>query len=239
MQALTINNITKSFGHHHVLDDINLSVKSGQLYGLIGLNGIGKTTLIKTALGLMDADAGEIQFNGQPANSITARKQVAFLPEKFTPSPFLKGHEFLQLTLSYYNKPYHHEDAIAILEQLDFDPTKLGKKMTSYSKGMTQKIGLASALLINAPLLILDEPMSGLDPRARIALKKTLKNYCEQGNTVFFSSHILSDIDEICNHIAILHNSRILYNGTPNAFKKKHAGKTLENAFLATIKAAD
>jgi len=232
---LHIKNIHKHFGKKHVLNDISFDVKPGEIFGLIGLNGAGKTTLIKILLGLLKRDEGETLIFDQQAIRPSTRKMLSFLPEKFQPSPYLKGKEFLSLTLSWYGKSYDHEQARSGAKALDLDPDALDLKITKYSKGMGQKLGLLSGFLIDAPLLMLDEPMSGLDPSARIHLKDMLLDYKNKGNTIFFSSHILSDIDEICDRIAVLHNNQMIFTGTPAEFKKEQKLDSLERAFLHAI----
>lgn len=232
---LNICNLFKSFGKKTVLNDINLSVNPGEIFGLIGLNGAGKTTMIKIILGLLKQDSGSATIFGQNAINPKTRRNLSFLPEKFQPSSFLKGKEFLSLTMSYYGKKYDRESARKGAEKLDLDPDVLDYKVSKYSKGMGQKLGLLSAFLTNTPLLILDEPMSGLDPSARIRLKDYLLDYVKSGQTIFFSSHILSDIDEICDRIAILHDNKMIFTGKPEEFKKSVGLSNLERAFLSAI----
>ena len=203
---LEVASIKKSFKNNKVLEDLTLSVKPGSVYGLVGLNGIGKTTLIKIILGLLSQDNGEIKIFGENSSSMEARKKFTYLPEKFHPSMFLKGTEFLELSLGYYKKKYEHRKAIELSEELGLGPSALDKKISGYSKGMGQKLGLVSVFLTEAPLLILDEPMSGLDPSARICLKEKINSYKKSKKTIFFSSHILSDIEEICDQMAVLHD---------------------------------
>lgn len=233
---LHIDNICKNFDKKTVLDDISFDVKKGEIFGLIGLNGAGKTTLIKIILGLLEQDSGNASVFNENVKNKETRKHLSFLPEKFYPSLFLKGKEFLSLTLSYYGKKYSSSAAKIRAEKLDLDPGVLDLKITKYSKGMGQKLGLLSAFLTNTPLLILDEPMSGLDPSARILLKDNMLDYKKSGNTIFFSSHILSDIDEICDRIAILHNNKMIFIGKPEDFKKKNKTNNLERAFLNSIR---
>ena len=120
-------------------------------------------------------------------------------------------------------------------KSLGLDPKVLDYRVGKYSKGMGQKLGLLSMFLIDAPLLILDEPMSGLDPSARIQLKERLLEYKKKGGTVFFSSHILSDIEEICDRMAVINNSKLIFEGTPKKFLSKFKQKSLERAFLKAI----
>ncbi len=232
---LTADGVFKSFGAKRVLNDVSLSVKPGEIFGLIGLNGAGKTTLIKIILGLLAQDNGKVALFDQNVHHPKTRTNLSFLPEKFQPSSLLKGREFLSLSLSYYGKKYNHAAAIAGAKKLDLDPGVLDHRITKYSKGMGQKLGILSAFLTDAPLLILDEPMSGLDPSARIRLKDYLMDYAKLGKTIFFSSHILSDIDEICDRIAVLHDNQMTFVGTPEAFKKKYKQQSLERAFLKAI----
>ncbi|NDF12847.1 MAG: ABC transporter ATP-binding protein [Proteobacteria bacterium] len=232
---LVVSGITKSFGDHKVLNSVSLQVPKGHIYGLIGLNGVGKTTLIKIILSLLSPDAGQASLFDQDVSKIETRKSIAYLPEKFIPSVYLRGLEFLSLTLSYYGKKLNVEEARILAEDLDLDVAALSLPMTKYSKGMTQKLGLIATLLTEAPLLILDEPMSGLDPKARIKLKDALVRYVKKGNTIFFTSHVLSDIDEICKEIAVIHNGNIVFTGTPAGFKKTQREANLERAFLKVV----
>lgn len=232
---LSISKLHKSYGNRIILSDINFSLVQGEIFGLIGLNGEGKTTLIKTILDLTKADSGEITICDLPSSEIEARKNLSYLPEKFQPSRYLKGFEYLDLVMSYYGKNLDKEAAIQKVSALDLCPDALVAMVRSYSKGMGQKLGLASAFLVDTPLIILDEPMSGLDPRARIKLKGELLASKQAGKTVFFSSHILSDIDEVCDRIGIIHDGRLRFVGTPEAFKESQQESSLEKAFLKIV----
>ncbi len=234
MLPLRITEISKSF-QHQVLDNINLEVKQGEIFGFIGLNGIGKTTLIKIILDLLDQDNGEVEIFGVSRLLPESRQKLCYLPEKFQPSNYLKGEEFLKFTLDFYGKKLDISKAKSICKNLDLDVQVLKEKVTKYSKGMVQKLGLLAVFLSEAELVILDEPMSGLDPKARIALKKELISYKNKGKTIFFSSHILSDMDEICDSIAVLHDTKIAYEGSPQGFKIKHGQDNLDKAFLKEI----
>jgi ABC-2 type transport system ATP-binding protein len=232
---LIVENVSKSFQQKVVLDNVSLSLGNGEIFGLIGLNGIGKTTLIKIILNLLKADSGTASLFGLSSKDEHARRNLAYLPEKFQPSRYLKGHEYLELSLSFYQQPYHKEEGYRQAELLDLEPKALDRRVGSYSKGMGQKLGLLGALMSHTPLLLLDEPMSGLDPKARILLKRQLKAAREAGRTIFFSSHILADIDEICDRIAILHDGRFQFIGTSPEFKARYADMSLEEAFLEAI----
>ncbi|MEJ0010727.1 MAG: ABC transporter ATP-binding protein [Alphaproteobacteria bacterium] len=235
MEPLRVAQVSKSYGQHRVLGDISFALKEGEIFGLVGLNGIGKTTLIKLILDLAPADGGHIEIFGESSVSVKAREHLSYLPEKFSPSRYLKGHEHLELALSYYKRKYDASAAAQLARELDLDPAVLSRKVGSYSKGMGQKLGLIGAFMIDQPLLILDEPMSGLDPRARIMLKEVMKREKKRGRTLFFSSHILSDIDEICDRIGIIHDSKLVYLGAAAEFKPTFGETNLERAFLKAI----
>ncbi len=234
-QILEISKISKSFEKGLVLDDINFKIIKNQIFGFIGLNGQGKTTLIKIILDLLDADCGNVLIMGKNSLSPTSRKNIFYLPEKFQPSIYLTGKEFLKFALGFYQKKYDKEKCQKLCQNLELDFRMLNSPIKKYSKGMTQKLGLIALFLSEAELVILDEPMSGLDPKARINLKNELLNYKKLGKTIFFSSHILSDMDEICDEIAVLNNSKILYQGSPLNFKEKFKSKDLDKAFLKAI----
>lgn len=236
-KPLKIENLNKSFKDNNVLNDVSFEINEGEVFGLIGLNGVGKTTMIKIILGLLSPDSGSAQIYGLNSEDKNARMKLSFLPEKFYPSQNLKGREFLELTCSYYNRKFEKQEAVKTAKLLKLNPEVLNNKVSSYSKGMGQKLGLLSSFLTGSPFLMLDEPMSGLDPAARISLKEAMRDFVKSNNknTIFFSSHILSDIDEICDRIAILHNSKIIFLGKPEEFKQSMELPSLERAFLKAI----
>ncbi|MFT5703298.1 MAG: ABC-2 type transport system ATP-binding protein [Rickettsiales bacterium] len=235
LTPIKIENVFKTFGKKMVLNDVSLEVFNNEIFGFIGLNGIGKTTLIKIIIDLLEHDGGGVEIFGVDKILPESRKDIAYLPEKFQPSTQLKGVEFLKFVTGFHNKKFDLKKAQEIAEMLDLDPKALSLRISKYSKGMTQKLGLLATFLSEAKLIILDEPMSGLDPRARISLKNQLINYKKAGNSIFFSSHILSDIDEICDRIAIINNGKITFTGKSDDFRNKHQETSLERAFLSEI----
>lgn len=226
--------INKTFDRA-VLSEVSFEVGLNEIFGFIGLNGQGKTTLIKIILDLLDQDSGEVEIFGISRVLPESRKSLCYLPEKFQPSINQKGIDFVKFVLGFYNKTYDEVAAYKICQNLELNYEVLGRKISQYSKGMTQKLGLLAVFLSQAELIILDEPMSGLDPKARISLKKELLDYKKAGKTIFFSSHILSDMDEICDRVAVLHDSKISYIGTPSGLKAKHGKDLLDSAFLEEI----
>jgi ABC-2 type transport system ATP-binding protein len=236
VSPLIVQDVHKSYNNRKVLSDVTFALVPGEIFGLIGLNGAGKTTLIKIILDLVKAEAGNARIFGLPTDHLKSRRHLSYLPEKFQPSRYLKGVEYLDLALSYYGEKLNVEAAKEKALALDLNPEVLTSRVGGYSKGMGQKLGLLGAFMVSCTdLLLLDEPMSGLDPSARIKLKEMLTSVKKQGKTVFFSSHILSDIDEICDRIGVIHDGRLFFIGTPAEFKAKYQEASLEKAFLQSI----
>ena len=233
--AIRIDGVTAGYGHGAVLDAVSLSVGTGEVFGLMGLNGAGKTTLIKIILGLMPAEAGRVELFGKAAADAQTRAQIAYLPEKFEPPAFLSGMEFLKFSLDLYHRPFSQDIVLEAADRIALERRALERRVHTYSKGMRQKTGLMGTWLTGCPLLILDEPMSGLDPRARSLVKDEIMACRARGMTVFLSSHILADMDEICDTVAVLHEGRLLFADTPAKLKDNTQQEYLEKAFLKTI----
>ncbi len=236
---LTIKSVGKRYGKTVsaplVISDVTFDVKPGEIFGLIGLNGVGKTTLIKVILDLHQSTDGAVEIFNVDSKDHKSRRKLAYLPEKFMPSQLLHGEEFLELSVSSYGQKLDIAKAREGAQKLQLDPDVLKSRVGKYSKGMGQKLGLLSVFLTNAPLLVLDEPMSGLDPRARVHLKDYMLAYRNKGHTIFFSSHILSDIDEICDRVGVIHGGGLKFLGTPVEMKKRFGNEILERAFLNCI----
>jgi ABC-2 type transport system ATP-binding protein len=233
--AISIHNVAADYGHGRVIDQVTFDVMPGETFGLMGLNGVGKTTLIKIMLGLMEATEGHIKVFGRESLDPAAKKKIAYLPEKFEPPPFLNALEFVNFSLKLYQQPYNKEDVLAAADRVSLSRPALSRRVGTYSKGMRQKTGLMGTWLTGCPLLILDEPMSGLDPRARVLVKDEIVACKKRGMTVFLSSHILADMDEICDRVAVIHDGGIKFVGTPQELKMKTGQEYLERAFLKTI----
>lgn len=233
--ALSVTNVSVSYGDKEAVRDVSLSLQKGMTFGLIGLNGAGKTTLIKTILGLRKQGRGDIFVFGNDAAVRESKKKLVYLPERFDPPWFLTGEEFLRFSASLYENKLSQEVMEEKARALALDPAVLKNRVQTYSKGMRQKLGLMATLLSGCDLLILDEPMSGLDPQARACVKKELCAVKKNGGTVFLSSHILSDMDEICDDVAILHKGGLLYNGSPAGLKSEQGESRMEAAFLKAV----
>lgn len=233
--ALHFKRLSKAYGKSVVLDGLDLDVRPGEFFGLAGVNGAGKTTLIKCLMDFSEPDQGEIEIFGVSHHHHQARAQLAFLPERFTPPYYLTGRDFLQYMLRLRGQTYRQAAIEAMLHALDLDQAALSRPVRAYSKGMTQKIGLAASFLSERNLYVLDEPMSGLDPKARAMLKHYLQGMKAQGRTLFFSSHALSDLEEICDRMAILHQGRLRFVGTPAECCRQYSAPSLEQAFMSCI----
>lgn len=233
--VLSIRELTASYGKKRVLHGLNAEIARNDIYGLIGLNGAGKTTLIKIILGLKDQDEGNVAIFGADRKDRQVKADIAYLPERFDPPWFLKGEEFIQFSAKLYGRTVERSEIISLCDRLALDPSFMDKMVQTYSKGMRQKLGLIATILTGSALLILDEPMSGLDPLARARVKEVIEDVKKHGRTIVLSSHILADMDEICNRVSVIHDGVIRFTGTPQGFKQEMGESTLEKAFLAIV----
>ncbi len=233
--ALYFEGVRKSFGPRVALADFSLEVRAGELFGLAGVNGAGKTTLIKCLLDFAAPDAGTLRIFGIPSGLTAARRPLAFLPERFLPPYYLTGRDFLRYMLKLHRTPYVQGAIEAMCDELDLDRRALALPVRSFSKGMTQKLGLAACLLSGKRLYVLDEPTSGLDPKARALLKRALQRLRGNGRTLFITSHLLADMEQLCDRMAVLHEGRVRYVGTPAELLERHGTRDMEQAFLACI----
>lgn len=233
--AIECKQLNKSYGSHLVLRDVDLVVPEGGFFGLVGVNGSGKSTLIKSILDLVAIDSGEINLFGKSHRQVASRSQVAYLPDRFAPPPHLKCMDFIRYMLELHASGYSRDVIHGMLDALELGRETLNASVKSLSKGMTQKLGIASCLLSGKSLLILDEPMSGLDPKARYLFKQQLFKLKRQGVTLFYSSHVLADVDELSDQMAVLHQSKIVFNGTTDAFKAAYHEDGLEAAYMKCV----
>ena len=236
--ALRFDRVGKAYAGARALDEFSLEVGRAEFVALVGVNGAGKTTLLKCLLDFCDADRGAIEIFGRPHRQTAARAPLAYLPERFNPPFFLTGREFLRYMMGLYGEPYDEGRAARMFSALDLDPAALVRPARTYSKGMTQKLGIAACLLSGKALFILDEPAGGLDPKARALFKNELRALRASGGTVFFTSHSLADVAELCDRMVVLHGGTLRYAGTPAGLTQRHGGADLESAFLNCIGAA-
>jgi ABC-2 type transport system ATP-binding protein len=234
--AISIKDVTARYGRGgNVIENITFDVRRGETFGLIGLNGVGKTTLIKIILGLMEASQGSAALFGRETLGSESKGMLAYLPEKFEPPFFLSGLEFIKFSLDLYKRPFAEADVLAAADRVSLSREALRRRVNTYSKGMRQKIGLMGTWLTECPLLILDEPMTGLDPRARVLVKDEIMACRNRGITVFLSSHILADMDEMCDRVGVVHDRALKFLGTPAELRNKTKKENLERAFLKII----
>ena len=234
-RALHFTGVSKSFGGTRALDDFTLRIDRGELFALVGGNGAGKTTLIKCLLDFTTPDSGSIEIAGSTHRDTASRADLAFLPERFNPPHYLTGRDFLRYMAELHRREYDETEVKAVFERLDLALSALDRPARTYSKGMTQKLGLAACLLSGKNLQILDEPTSGLDPKARALLKRELIRLRDSGRTIFFTSHALADVQELSDRMAVLQNGKLMFAGTPDELIERHGGTTIEEAFLACI----
>lgn len=238
-EAIEFSGLVKSYRQQQVLDHIDLRVPRGACFGLVGVNGAGKTTLMKCLLDFVHVDAGTISLFGENHRQPRSRRHLAYLPERFMPPYYLKGRDFLRHSARMHGITLNEDAILEMFQRLDLDASALNKPVRHYSKGMAQKLGLAACFLSGRQLMVLDEPMSGLDPRARVQVKRIMSTLHEQGVTLFFSTHMLADVEELCDVIAILHQQRIRFVGSPARCREQFGGDTLEQAYMNCIEAVE
>lgn len=237
MNIINVKSLQKSFRPDfykkpaQVLKNVSFAIPQGKFVGLIGPNGAGKTTTIKCLLQFIFPDSGAIEFSGN-RTFMEFKKTIGYLPERPFFQEFLTGEEFLKLHWDLSGAK--HEDffqrAAEVLELVKLTHAK-DKKLKNYSKGMLQRIGIAQSLIAFPQFLILDEPMSGLDPDGRILIKDILKDLKKTQITVLMSSHLLEDIDELCEELIVIHQGECLFSGHTSEFKKNYS--TLQEAYKA------
>ncbi len=235
MNALQLQQVSKKYAKQSILEQISFNVQQGEFLALVGVNGAGKTTLIKTILDFEELDAGQIQIFGQSHLNPQSRQPLAFMPEQFKPPNFLTGQQFLNYISQLHQVKLEQQQVTELCQRLDLDVKALCKPVKKYSKGMNQKLGLISCFLMKKSLFILDEPTSGLDPKARAYFKRYLLDLKQQHQTVFFTTHLLFDIEVLCDRMAILHDGKLLFIGTPQQCYKQYQANDLEQAYLRCI----
>ncbi len=230
---LNINNVHKSYKKGvEVLRGISLNVEAGDLFAFVGQNGAGKTTLIKCCCGIHDFEQGEILIDGVDIKKepMRCKKNLAYVPDNPDMYSFLTGYGYINFICDVYGMGDERKARLEELSRrLDIQKS-LGLKISEYSHGMKQKIALIGAFIRNAKVLIFDEPFVGLDPFASSELKKMMREFCDNGGCIFFSTHVLEVAEKLCNKVAIIKAGQIVASGTMQDIK---GDKSLEEVFLA------
>jgi len=239
---IELRNVSKSYnrGAVRAVDDLDLTVEPGRIFGFLGPNGAGKTTTIKMIVGLLKPDAGTIRIAGMDlaTEGLRAKALTAFVPDHPDVYERLTGLEYLNFIGDVYGV-----DRAARVERVArwagiFEMAgSLRDAIQSYSHGMRQKIVLMAALLPEARILVLDEPLVGLDPRASHELKEAMREHCRRGGTLFFSTHIMEVAEKLCDQVAIIHHGRLVASGTLDELKASVSDRSLESIFLEATEA--
>lgn len=229
---LEIKNFHKSYGQKEIVKGINLEVNQGEIFGFIGHNGAGKTTTIRSVVGILDFENGEVLIDGKniKTDPIACKQVMAYIPDNPDLYEHLTGIKYINFICDLYGVP--NEIRLPriqeLAKELELD-TNLGDSISSYSHGMKQKLALISAFVHAPKLLILDEPFVGLDPKAAFTLKKRMRKICDEGCSIFFSSHVLEVVEKLCDKVAILKEGQIVLQGETDEIIRN---ESLEEIFL-------
>lgn len=230
---LKIKGLEKTYpGGKKAVDNIDLEIAKGEIFGFIGHNGAGKTTTIKSIVGILPFEKGEILVDGKDItkNPIECKKVMSYIPDNPDLYELLTGIQYLNFICDLYNITVEERRvSIDKYAQMFEISQNLGDLIQSYSHGMKQKLALISALVRKPKLLILDEPFVGLDPKAAFSVKEVMKKMCEEGSSIFFSTHVLEVAEKLCDKVAIIKDGKIVANGTMDDVK---GDKSLEDVFL-------
>lgn len=233
---IEFQSVSKSFGSKKAVDDLTLKVNAGEIFGFLGPNGAGKTTTIKMLVGLLAPSGGEIFLDGVnvQTNSLEAKRKLSFVPDNPDIYDKMTGIQYLNFLGNIYRLTEDEKRARIEKYAKDFEMTDaLTGLISGYSHGMQQKICLIGALLHEPKALILDEPMVGLDPKSSFRLKELMRERCEAGNTVFFSTHVMEVAEKICDRLAIINHGKVIAVGTMDEIRSQVADQgSLEKIFL-------
>lgn len=229
---LKIEHLTKTFGDKVAVDDLSLEIMPGEIYGFIGHNGAGKTTTIKSCCGILSFDKGEITIDGKSikTNPMECKKDIAYLPDNPDLYEFLSGIQYLNFIADVYgvDKEVRKERIIKYANMFEIY-SDLAEPLSAYSHGMKQKLAIIAALIHNPKLIVMDEPFVGLDPIASHNVKKIMREICNNGGAIFFSTHVLEVAEKLCDKVAIIKKGKLITSGTMEQVK---GDTSLESVFL-------
>ena len=228
---LKIDNFTKKYGDKVAVDNLSLHVKAGEIYGFIGHNGAGKSTTIKAIVGALDYVDGQILINGKDnkQDSLSCKMATAYIPDNPDIYEHLTGIQYINFVCDIYGVGEERNERIEKYSTEFGIKDNLGDIISSYSHGMRQKLVLISALVHKPKLLVLDEPFVGLDPVAAFKLKQIMREICDEGSCIFFSSHVLEVVEKLCDRVGIIKDGKLVKEGT---IEQITGDKSLENLFI-------
>jgi len=229
---LRIEHLTKTYGNKKAVDDLNLTINAGEIYGFIGHNGAGKTTTIKAVCGILKFDQGEIYIDGISIKKspVECKSKIAFIPDNPDLYEFMTGIKYLNFVADIFKVSQNDRQNRIRKYADDFGLTgDLAQPISSYSHGMKQKLAIISALIHEPKLIIMDEPFVGLDPTSSHTLKKIMREICDNGGAIFFSTHVLEVAEKLCDKVAIIKSGKLIKAGTMEDVK---GDTSLEDVFL-------
>lgn len=229
---LKIEHLTKTYGQKKAVNDLSLHIRPGEIYGFIGHNGAGKTTTLKSVVGILDFDEGEITVDGISVkeNPIGAKKIIAYIPDNPDLYNYMSGVQYLNFIADIFRIENSVRSERINDYAAKFELTSdLAQPISSYSHGMKQKLAIISALIHEPKLLIMDEPFVGLDPKAAFIMKGLMRELCDKGGAIFFSTHVLEVAEKLCDKIAIIKNGVLIKSGTT---EEVTGDESLEEVFL-------
>ena len=229
---LKIEHLTKLYGEKKAVDDLSLHIEKGEIYGFIGHNGAGKTTTIKACCGILQFDSGEILVGGVSvkADPLSCKRKIAYIPDNPDLYDFMSGIKYLNFVADIFGVSQSERQERIRRYADTFELTDdLAQPIGSYSHGMKQKLAIISALIHEPKLIIMDEPFVGLDPKASHTLKLLMRDICDRGGAIFFSTHVLEVAERLCDKVAIIKGGRLIKSGTMEDVK---GDESLESVFL-------
>ena len=229
---LKIENLTKTYGHKKAVDDLSLHIESGSIYGFIGHNGAGKTTTLKAIEGIMNFDSGDIYIDGKSIkkDALACKKIMAYIPDNPDLYEYLTGIKYLNFICDVYGVDQEKRtERIKKYSDMFELSDSLGEVISAYSHGMKQKLAIIAALVHEPKLIIMDEPFVGLDPKATHLLKQLMRQMCDQGAAIFFSTHVLEVAEKLCDKIAIIKAGKLIVSGNT---QDVIGDESLEDVFL-------
>lgn len=232
---LNIQNLSKNYGGKKAVDNLSLHIAPGEIYGFIGHNGAGKTTTLKACAGILPFDAGSITIGGQSIQSdpIVCKKQMAYIPDNPDLYEYMTGSQFLNFIADIFEVgKQERQERIAKYADLFQLTGDLAQPISAYSHGMKQKLAIISAWIHQPKLILMDEPFVGLDPQAAHLLKGMMREMCDQGGAIFFSTHVLEVAEKLCDKVAIIRNGQLIRSGV---MEEVRGDASLEEVFLELV----